>query len=154
MSDASLTTEDIEIMFFFFGVSRFATLLLLVTRISRYGELALALAVSTTAVGMIISFSSTSVLSFAVSIALFGLSTSIFYPVTFSLVTMDTPSGHVGSKLGVYNTLFGAGWTAGPIVAGFASDAFGPGSPYLAFFVIGSTFVAAITIFRKGRNHF
>ena len=154
MSDASLTTEDIEIMFFFFGVSRFATLLLLVTRISRYGELALALAVSTTAVGMIISFSSTSVLSFAVSIALFGLSTSIFYPVTFSLVTMDTPSGLVGSKLGVYNTLFGAGWTAGPIVAGFASDAFGPGSPYLAFFVIGSTFAAAITIFRKGRNHF
>ena len=154
MSDASLTTEDIEIMFFFFGVSRFATLLLLVTRISRYGELALALAVSTTAVGMIISFSSTSVLSFAVSITLFGLSTSIFYPVTFSLVTMDTPSGRVGSKLGVYNTLFGAGWTAGPIVAGFASDAFGTGSPYLAFFVIGGTFAAAITIFRKGRNHF
>ncbi|MDP8888685.1 MAG: MFS transporter, partial [Thermoproteota archaeon] len=54
MSDASLTTEDIEIMFFFFGISRFATLLLLlllVTRISKYGELALALAVSTTAVG-------------------------------------------------------------------------------------------------------
>lgn len=155
MSDASLTTEDIEIMFFFFGISRFATLmLLLVTRISRYGDLALALAVSATAVGMIISFSSTSILSFAVSIALFGLSTSIFYPVSFSLVTMDTPSGHVGSKLGVYNTLFGAGWMAGPILAGFASDAFGSGSPYLAFFIIGSTLAAAITIFRKGRNHF
>jgi MFS family permease len=154
MSDASLTTEDIELLFFFFGISRFATLLLVVRRISRYGDLALALAVSTTAVGMIISFSSTSFLSFAVSIALFGLSTSIFYPVSFSLVTMDTPSGHVGSKLGVYNTLFGAGWTAGPIVAGFASDAFGLSSPYLAFFVIGSTFAAAITIFRKHRNHF
>ncbi len=154
MSDASLTTQDIEIMFFLFGTSRFATLLLLVTRISRYGELALALAVSTTAVGMIISFSSTSVLSFAVSIVLFGLSTSIFYPVSFSLVTMDTPSGHVGSKLGVYNTLFGAGWTAGPIVAGFSSDAFGSGSPYLAFFIIGSMFAAAITIFRKSHNPF
>jgi MFS family permease len=154
MSDASLATEDIELLFFFFGISRFATLLLVVTRISRYGDLALALAVSTTAVGMIISFSSTSFLSFAVSIALFGLSTSIFYPVSFSLVTMDTPSGHVGSKLGIYNTLFGAGWTAGPLVAGFASDAFGLSSPYLAFFVIGSTFAAAITIFRKHRNHF
>jgi MFS family permease len=154
MSDALLTTEDIEVMFFFFGVSRFATLLLLVTRISRYGELALALAVSTTAAGMIISFSSMSVLSFAVSIALFGLSTSIFYPVSFSLVTMDTPSGHVGSKLGIYNTLFGAGWTAGPIVAGFASDVFGSGSPYLAFFLIGSAFATAIMIFRNGRNHF
>ena len=154
MSDASLTTEDIEVMFFFFGVSRFATLMLLVTRISRYGELALALAVSTTAIGMIISFSSTSVLSFAVSIALFGFSTSIFYPISFSLVTMNTPSGRVGSKLGVYNTLFGAGWTAGPIVAGFASDAFGSESPYLAFFIVGTTFAAATIIFRKGSNHF
>ena len=154
MSDASLTTEDVEVLFFFFGVSRFATLLLLVTRISRYGELALALAVSTTAAGMIISFSSTSILSFAVSIALFGLSTSIFYPVSYNLVTMNTPSRHVGSKLGVYNALFGAGWTAGPIVAGFASDAFGSGSPYLAFFIIGTTFVAATIIFRKGSNHF
>jgi MFS family permease len=154
MSDASLTTEDIEVMFFFFGVSRFVTLLLLVTMISRYGELALALAVSTTAAGMLISFSSTSFLSFAVSIALFGLSTSVFYPVSYSLVTMNTPSGHVGSKLGVYNTLFGAGWTAGPIAAGFASDAFGSGSPYLAFFIIGTTFAAATIIFRKGNNHF
>ena len=124
------------------------------TRISRYSELALALAISTMAVGMIISFSSTSFVSFTVSVALFGISTSIFYPISFGLVTVDTPSLHVGSKLGFYNTLFGAGWTAGPIVAGFASDAFGSASPYLAFFSIGGTFAAAITILRKGRNHF
>ena len=154
MRDASLTTEDIELMFFFFGISRFATLLLLVARISRYNELALALAVSATAVGMIISFLSPSILSFAVSIALFGFSTSIFYPISFSLVTRNTPSEHVGSKLGVYNSLFGIGWTAGPIMAGFASDAFGSGSPYLAFFIIGTTFTAAIAVFRKDSNHF
>jgi len=154
MSDASLTTEDIETMFFFFGISRFATLLLLVARISRYNELALALAVSATAVGMIISFLSPSILSFAVSIALFGFSTSIFYPISFSLVTRNTPSEHVGSKLGVYNSLFGIGWTAGPIMAGFASDAFGSGSPYLAFFIIGTTFTAAIAVSRKDGNYF
>jgi MFS family permease len=154
MRDASLKTEDIEMMFFFFGISRFATLLLLVARISRYNELALALAVSATAVGMIISFLSPSILSFAISIALFGFSTSIFYPISFSLVTRNTPSEHVGSKLGVYNSLFGIGWTAGPIMAGFASDAFGSGSPYLAFFIIGTTFTAAIAVFRKDSNHF
>jgi MFS family permease len=154
MRDASLTTEDIELMFFFFGISRFATLMLLVARISRYNELALALAVSATAVGMIISFLSPSILSFAVSIALFGFSTSIFYPISFNLVTRNTPSEHVGSKLGVYNSLFGIGWTVGPIMAGFASDAFGSGSPYLAFCIIGATFTAAIAIFRKDSNHF
>jgi hypothetical protein len=51
---------------------------------------------------------------------------------------MNTPSVHLGSKLGVYNTLFGAGWMAGPIAAGFASDAFGSGIPYLAFFILGA----------------
>jgi len=121
-------------MFFVFGMSCSVTLLLLllllVTRISKYGVPALAIAVLTTAAGMIVSFSSRrSLLSFAVSIALFGLSTSIFYPVSFRLVTMNTPSGHLGSKLGVYNTLFGAGWMAGPIAAGFVSDAFGSSIP-------------------------
>src|SRR5215203_1047827 len=105
MSDASLTNQDVELMFFVFGMSRFVTLLLLVTRISKYGVPGLTLAVLTTAVGMIISFSSRSILSFAASIVLFGLSTSIFYPVSFRLVIMNTPSGHLGSKLGVYNTL-------------------------------------------------
>jgi MFS family permease len=154
MSDASLTNQDVELMFFVFGMSRFVTLLLLVTRISKYGVPALTLAVLTTVAGMIISFLSRSILSFAASIALFGLSTSIFYPVSFRLVTMNTPSGHLGSKLGVYNTLFGAGWMAGPIAAGFASDVFGSGSPYLAFSIIGGIFVAAIIIFGKGSDHF
>jgi uncharacterized membrane protein YbaN (DUF454 family) len=158
MSDASLTTEDIAFMFFFFAIPRFATLLLLLlllaTMISRYREHALALDVSITAVGMIISLSSISLLSFALSIALFGLSTSIFYSVSFNLVTMDTPSGHVVQNWESITPLFGAGWTTGPIVAGFASDAFGSGSPYLSFFIIRSTVAAAIIISTKGRNHF
>jgi MFS family permease len=154
MSDTSLTNEDIEMLFFVFGISRFATLLLLIPRISTYLELALALAMSAMAVGMLISFASTSIVSFAVAITLFGLATSIFYPISFTLVTRNTPSGQIGSKLGVYNTLFGVGWTAGPIVAGFASDAFGLGSPYLAFFIAGSIFAGAIAIFRKSSNHF
>jgi hypothetical protein len=114
MSDASLTNQDIELMFFVFGMSRFVTLLLHVTRIPKYGVPSLALSVLTTAVGMVISFPSRSILSVVCSInALFGLSTSVFYPVSFRLVTMNTPSGHLGSKLGVYNTLLAqGGWPA------------------------------------------
>jgi MFS family permease len=155
MSDASLTNEDVEIMFFIFGISRFVTLvLLLVTRISNYGELALAAAVSTMAIGMMISFSSTSIFSFAVSITLFGIATSIFYPVSFSLIVKNTPPERLGTKLGSYNTLFGIGWTAGPITAGISSDTFGSASPYLMFFVIGIIFAALVLIFRNSRNRF
>jgi len=148
MSDASLTSQDIEILFFVFGMSRFATLML-VPRIAGYGVLALALAVSATAIAMLLSFAFTSMLSFAVAIALVGLATSIFYPITFSLVTRDTPSGQIGAKLGVYNTLFGTGWTAGPMMAGLSSDAFGSGSPYCAFFIAGVILAGSIAIKRR-----
>jgi DHA1 family multidrug resistance protein-like MFS transporter/DHA1 family quinolone resistance protein-like MFS transporter len=69
-------------------------------------------------------------------------------------VTRNTPSGRVGSKLGVYNSFFGVGWTAWPIAAGFASETFGLSSPYLGFFIAGSIFAGAIAIFRKSSNHF
>lgn len=148
MNEASLTSQDIEVLFFLFGIVRFATLML-VPKISGRGMLALGLAVSATAIAMLISFLFTTIVSFAIAIALVGFATSIFYPVTFNLVTRDTPSGQIGAKLGVYNTLFGFGWTAGPLVAGFSSDAFGSGSPYLAFFIVGSMLAGSIALFRK-----
>ena len=85
----------------------------------------------------------------AVGVGAVGLATSIFYPVTFSLVTRDTPTGRIGAKLGIYNTLFGSGWTAGPVVAGISSDAFGSGSPYLAFAVAGSALAGSIAIVKR-----
>lgn len=67
----------------------------------------------------------------------------------------NIPSELAGSKLGAYNTLFGMGWMmTGPIMAGFASRAFGSGSPYLAFFIIVTIFAIAIAAFRKDSNHF
>src|SRR5690606_11787043 len=148
MSEAALTSQDIEILFFVLGSARFATLVM-VPKISGHEVLALALAVVATAVAMFLSFAFISILSFAVAIALVGLATSIFYPVTFSLVTRDTPSGQIGAKLGVFNALFGAGWTAGPVMAGIASDAFGSGSPYLAFAIVGSILAGSIAVIKK-----
>jgi MFS family permease len=148
MRDASLSDQNIEVLFFVFGISRFATLVF-VHKIARFGAMALAFAVAATAIGMLISFAFSSILSFAIALVLVGLATSIFYPVTFNLVTRNTPPDKMGSKLGVYEALFGAGWTAGPIAVGLSSDAFGSSSPYLAFFVIGSAIAASIAIRKK-----
>ena len=148
MKEASLTDQDIEVLFFVFGVSRFTTLYF-VQKIARHGTRALALAVAATAIGMLISFMFTSIISFAIALVLIGLATSIFYPVTFNIVTKDAPSGKMGAKLGIYEALFGVGWTAGPIAVGLSSDAFGSASPYLAFFIVGSALATSITVFRK-----
>jgi len=148
MNEASLTSQDIELMFFMFGVARFATLMI-VPSMSGHKMISLALAVSATSIAMLLAFAFTSFVSFAVSIALVGFATSIFYPVTFGIVTKDTPAGKIGAKLGVYNVLFGTGWTTGPIVAGFSSDAFGSGSPYFGFFIAGIILAGSIAIRRK-----
>lgn len=153
MREASLTDQDIETLFFVFGLSRFATLYF-VGRLARYGTIALAMAVAATAVGMLISFAFASLLTFAVALVLVGLATSIFYPVTFNIVTRNMPAEKMGERLGVYEALFGVGWTIGPIAVGLSSDAFGSSSPYLALFIIGSALSGAIALSaaRKGNS--
>jgi MFS family permease len=153
MREASLTDQDIETLFFVFGLSRFATLYF-VGRLARYGTIALAMAVAATAVGMLISFAFASLLTFAVALVLFGLAISIFYPVTLNIVTRNMPAEKMGERLGVYEALFGVGWTIGPIAVGLSSDAFGSSSPYLAFFIIGSALSGAIALSaaRKGNS--
>jgi MFS family permease len=153
MREASLTDQDIETLFFVFGLSRFATLFF-VGRLARYGTIALAMAVAATAVGMLISFAFASLLTFAVALVLVGLAISIFYPVTLNIVTRNMPAEKMGERLGVYEALFGVGWTIGPIAVGLSSDAFGSSSPYLAFFIIGSALSGAIVLSaaRKGNS--
>ena len=153
MREASLTDQDIETLFFVFGLSRFATLYF-VGRLARYGTIALAMAVAATAVGMLISFAFASLLTFAVALVLVGLAISIFYPVTLNIVTRNMPAEKMGERLGVYEALFGVGWTIGPIAVGLSSDAFGSSSPYLAFFIIGSALSGAIALSaaRKGNS--
>lgn len=153
MREASLTDQDIETLFFVFGLSRFATLYF-VGKLARYGTIALAMAVATSALGMLISFAFASLLTFAVALVLFGLAISIFYPVTLNIVTRNMPAEKMGERLGVYEALFGVGWTIGPIAVGLSSDAFGSSSPYLAFFIIGSALSGAIALSaaRKGNS--
>lgn len=151
MKAASITDQNIELLFFLFGMARFATLPF-VHRIANRGRAALVAAVAVMAAGMAISFAFASVWSFAAALVLAGVATSIFYPVTFNFVTKDAPVEKMGTKLGIYEALFGAGWTAGPVGVGLSSDAFGPSSPYLAFSLIGAALASAIAIRKKERS--
>jgi MFS family permease len=148
MKTAAVTDQQIELLFFVFGIARFATLPF-VQRMASRGRPALALAVAMTAAGMAISFAYASIWSFAVALVLIGSATSIFYPITFNIVTKNVPLEKMGSKLGIYEALFGMGWTVGPIGVGFSSDAFGPSSPYLGLAVIGVALSSAIIIKKR-----
>jgi MFS family permease len=140
---ASISDQDIELLFFVFGIARFATLPF-VHRIAGRGRTALAAAVAVMATGMAVSFAFTSLWSFTAALVLAGIATSIFYPITFYFVTRNAPLEKMGTKLGIYEALFGAGWTVGPVGVGLSSDTFGPASPYLAFSILGIILTGAI----------
>ena len=154
MRKASFTTEDIEMIFFFF-VHR--DLLLFYCSWQGYLD-----TMSLHQHQLCVSYSSGYDYLFSV------LPNSILCSIDCIILAFDqhilpdlpqhcdrnTPFELVGSKLGAYNALFGIGWTTGPIMAKFASDAFGSGSPYLAFFIKGTIFTTAIAGFRKDSNHF
>jgi len=148
MGEASISSQNIEYLFFFFGVSRFATLYF-VPKLSGHGILALSLAVAATAAGMLLSFAFASFLGFAAALVLVGLATSIFYPITFNIVTKNTPLNKMGQKLGAYETMFGIGWAIGPLAVGFSSNSFGSSSPYLGLFVIGAALAAALAMAKR-----
>ena len=148
MEESSLSSQHIEYLFFIFGIARFATLFF-VSRVSKYGTLILALAVAATAAGMLVAYSFDSILSFAVSLVLIGAATSIFYPVTFNMVTKNTPPSQMGQKLGAYEAMFGIGWAIGPLAVGFSSESFGSSTPYLAFFIIGSILAVSLTFVKR-----
>jgi MFS family permease len=152
MKAAKVSDQDIELLFFAFGISRFATLPF-VQRLAARGRPALVAAVALTAIGMLLSFAYASVIAFAIALVLMGISTSIFYPITFSFATRGVPLEKLGSKLGIYETLFGIGWTAGPIAVGLSSDAFGAHSPYLAFSAIGAGVAGSMMFARKKSEH-
>ena len=65
-------------------------------------------------------------------------------------MTRNVPPEKMGSKLGIYEALFGMGWTVGPIGIGLSSDAFGPASPYLGLAMIGA--MLSIAIILKGKS--
>jgi MFS family permease len=148
MEESSLSSQHIEYLFFVFGAARFTTLYF-VPRISRHGTLGLALAVAATAIGMLVAYLFNSILAFGISLVLIGAATSVFYPVTFSMVTRNTPAGQMGQKLGAYEAMFGIGWAIGPVAVGFSSDSFGSSTPYLAFFVIGAILAVSLAFFRR-----
>jgi MFS family permease len=54
----------------------------------------------------------------------------------------------IGSMVGLYETIFGIGWTLGPITSGIVADVFSIDAPYLAMFLIGVVMIPIYTMLR------
>ena len=147
LNDRSMSVIDIELLFFVFGISRVATLVI-AGKLARRTSTTLIAATFAIAVGLVISFVSESIIEFAVALLLMGFGFSIFFPLTLDIILSKTKKEISGTIIGAYETTFGIGWAIGPITAGLISQYYGNDAPYMVFFVIGLG-VAFLSIIKR-----
>ncbi len=147
LNDRSMSVNDILILYFIFGISRLVALVL-GEFFAKRTSLTLIGATFAIAFGLIIAFSSDSLIEFAVSMLLMGFGFSIFFPLTLEIVLSKTKSEIHHTLIGAYETTFGIGWVIGPIAAGLISEFSEINAPYLVFFVLGLV-IAALSIVKR-----
>ena len=147
LNDLSMSGNNILILYFIFGISRLVAL--------AFGEFfakrtswTLIGATFAIAFGLIIAFSSDSLIEFAASMLLMGFGFSIFFPLTLEIVLSKTKSEIHHTLIGAYETTFGIGWVIGPVAAGLISEFSEISAPYLVFFVLGLG-IAALSIIKR-----
>lgn len=147
LNDRSMSGNNILILYFIFGISRLLALAL-GEFFAKRTSLTLIGATFAVAFGLIIAFSSDSLIEFAVSMLLMGFGFSIFFPLTLEIVLSKTKSEIHHTLIGAYETTFGIGWVIGPVAAGLISEFSEISAPYLVFFVLGLG-IAALSIIKR-----
>ena len=148
LDDNSISSIQIEILYFIFGVSRIITLVV-AGKLARKTSHTLIAATLSIAFGLLISFTSDTILEFAVALLLMGFGFSIFFPLTLEIILSKTKKEISGTIIGAYETTFGIGWAIGPITAGLISQFQDNSAPYLVFFVLGIGVTILSVIRRK-----
>ena len=147
LNDRSMSGNDILVLYFIFGISRLVALAL-GEYLARRTSLTLISATFAIAFGLVIAFSSHTIVEFAVSLLLMGFGFSIFFPLTLEIILSKTKSEIHHTMIGAYETTFGIGWVIGPVAAGLISEFSEISTPYFVFFVLGLG-VAALSIAKR-----
>ena len=75
-----------------------------------------------------------------------GFSLGILTPLSQMMVLRTVGENRAGSAMGATESIFGAGWTISPFIAGaMAQSILGPESPYLMLGVLSVTVLVAAT---------
>jgi MFS family permease len=146
MSERSISESNIELLFFVFGISRFASLLASNLLMKKFYT-SLLLVISSISAGMLILFYSHSVMEFSIAVLVLGFGFSAYFPLTFEIILRKTKD-NVSVLIGAYEATFGIGWAFGPLILGVIANSFGSSIPYVVLSIIG-LFVLGFVFLKK-----
>ncbi|RNJ76124.1 MAG: MFS transporter [Nitrosopumilus sp. B06] len=135
LNDRGMTTVDILLLYFVFGIARTVSLAFAGRLAARTGHTLIA-ATAAISAGLAISIMADSIASFAAALILMGFGFSIFFPLTLEIILSRTGKNISGKMIGAYETVFGLGWMIGPVIGGPVTM-LGDWIPYAVFCVAG-----------------
>jgi len=136
LDDNGMSATNILWLYFIFGISRVASLVLAGKFAKRTSQTLIAATLSVS-VGLAIAVIADSIVTFGIALVLMGFGFSIFFPLTLEIILSRTKKQITGKIIGAYETVFGIGWALGPTIGGPITQTFGDETPYLVFCVIG-----------------
>ena len=137
LSDSGINDADILLLYFVFGASQVATLAL-ASKLEIRADWTLIGTAFATSVGLVIAYFSDSLGGFVVAMVFLGFGFSVFFPFMVNLILSRNSKAVTGALIGAYQAIFGIGWAAGPILAGYVSEFYGIGNTYIMLAVLGS----------------
>ena len=148
LNDRGIGEGSILVLYFIFGIARVAGLAV-AGRLARHAGASLSLGIVGIAAGFGISAFADSFAGFLVALVSMGLILSAYLPLTLEAILVRTRSRSTGPIIGAYETLFGAGWMAGPAIGGLVTDAFGSSALYVGLCVTGVAMAALSAVYRR-----
>jgi MFS family permease len=137
-TDLGILPFEIGLITFAFGAARTITFYQANRIEARLGKNGMFLLGSLVlAFGSLLTFSSTSIPMFAICFTIFGFGSSISYAASIAFILGRWESSR-GYAAGVFESLIGLGYFAGPLIGGAISE-HAPNAPYMYGFVLGLT---------------
>ncbi len=148
--DLEISPFEIGLITFIFGASRVVTFYHANRIEARLRKLRMfLLGTAVLAIGSLLTFYSSSVLLFMFCFLIFGFGAGVSYAASISSILRRWRSSR-GYAAGVFESLIGLGYFAGPLVGGIVSE-YAPNAPYMYGFVL-SLLVFFIQLSFRGRG--
>jgi MFS family permease len=148
--ESGLTPTEVGLLLSGFGFVRIA-MFSLAGRMARMDERkSIAFAFLGMALVLILTPFDRSFIALLADSCLIGAFIGIIYPQTIAYVSKRSPTENLGFAIGAYETMFGVGFAAGPILSGFVAQIAGVNFALLILAVIALAIIPVLAFPRRG----
>lgn len=134
-----------------FGVTRILAFLL-AKKLAAHRRGVLLLSTSCVIAAMALSMIGTTFVEFAAAMLLLGFGFAAIYPAALNMILSGSKKFTASRLVGTYESMFGIGWTVGPLASGYIGYTLGPDNLYLILLAAGAAVLVLTIAYRNKMN--